>query len=153
MFLKRAISQTLDSKPIPQPLDLTWDTEDTYCHLTNTYLKPEQFNWYLIDFALEDIGSPDFIDYLTSWMDCQMDFDHPVAGDDWHEIWQCLKDGKEITRPVEIALTYQPDYEEERVLITDGWHRISLYVRAGRTTIPAFVGVPKNAMTLRTKGI
>ncbi|MFV8385242.1 hypothetical protein ACNO5E_14230 [Vibrio parahaemolyticus] len=74
--------------------------------------------------------------------------DHSNADpESWEGIWTELQKGNDIHTRVQIALAYQPCYENERLHISDGWHRVALYIKAGRKTIPAIVGIPINHKT------
>ncbi len=148
MFLDAAKSHINFNQATVSPDNIDWDYDDAYNYDTDVQMNPEDFDWYEGIFLLENIGDADFYDHLVWWIEREFDFKSPTDTDpeSWGAIWRMLNDGGDIHTPVQIALAYQPHYEEERSFIVDGWHRVALYIKAGRTEIPAIIGVP------RTKG-
>jgi len=125
---------------------ITWDDEDAYNVDTDKQMLASDFNWYAMSFPLASIGDADFYEYLGDWAFEQLSLDESAKIDENSQeaVWAMIEAGLDIHTPVELALAYQPYYEEERLHIADGWHRIGLYIKAGRTEIPALVGFPKS---------
>jgi len=152
MFLEYA-KKSLDlSSPVVSPSVICWDMEDAYNYDNDTQMRPEEFTWYKTDFDLSNLGDAAFLKHMISFIEREMDFENLNGEEDWEEIWDELEKGRDIHSPVHIALAYQPHYDHERVFIADGWHRIGMYLRAGRKTIPAFVGLPKPLSDFSMRG-
>jgi len=145
MFLENAkLNIAHTSEKIPAD-SICWDYDDAYNPVTDKTLDPHDFDWHFFDFDLNNVGDANFKEILVNFIENEMDFDNLTDQDpdSWEGIWRTLQQGGDIHSPVHIALAYQPLYEEERIYISDGWHRLGLYIKAGRKTIPAIIGVPK----------
>lgn len=147
MFLESALRGVQMGNETVPACDISWDHDDSYHHDTGYQMLPEHFTWHSSTFDLSNVGDVDFIDWLPYWIEQQHNFELTNQDDDWSSIWEALSNEGDIHTPVQIAIAYQPHYEEERIFIVDGWHRVAMYIRAGRKHIPAIVGVP-NAVYL-----
>jgi hypothetical protein len=117
------------------------------------------------EYPLEKIGGKAFIEQMMFYLDS--DIDYMLEGEavnkdsgasdlieagfervaDWVSIDRAVSNGHDIQEPVHLPEVRSED-EPERNCIADGWHRIGAYIKAGRKTIPAFVGRVPNANEL-----
>lgn len=120
---------------------ITWDNEDAYNYVTVYQMEASDYMWVYCDLVIDELCTK-FKETLCMHIEEEL---HATYPNEYKDILKILESGGDITNPVEIALDWQPYYEDERLHIADGWHRTALYLKAGRTTIPAFVGVPKQS--------
>lgn len=132
--LNRAISESLKlGTGYAAPETIIWDHDDAYRPDLDLCMEPEQFTWCEVDFDLQNIRDAEFKAHLVNWISRETNLDGISNADpeSWEGIWTELQKGNDIHTRVQIALAYQPCYENERLHIADDWHRIALYVKVG----------------------